>query len=1016
MNREERNSGIDLIGFVPWGTHFCQFYETPEDLTSTLVPYFKAGLENNEYCLWVTSEPLQVGEARAALKKAVTNLDDYIKKGQIEILDYNEWYTKSGKFDAGEVLQGWVEKEKLALRKGFEGLRLSGNIAWLEKKDWESFAKYEAEINRVIGNHRMIAICTYSLDRCSAAEVIDVVDNHQFALIRRQGQWQLMESTEHKQAGEKLQQQNRFLNDEDGNARNVEVHGYPIFDTEGNVIQMLEYCLDITERKRAEEALRESEEKYRSLFKNMLNGYAFCKILVDEENKPVDFTYIDVNDAFGKLTGLRKEDVIGKRVTEAIPSIKALNPEIIDIYGEVALTGNPTAFEVFFKPMDIWLTISVYSPQKGYFVASFDNITERKRVEEALIRSEQNFRNSLDTSPLGIRIVTAGGELLYANQAILDICGYSSVEELKSVPRKQRYTPESYAEHQQRKEKRQRGESVPSNYEISIVRKDGEIRHLQVFRKEVLWDGKTQFQVLYHDITERKQAEDKLRKSETKYRTLVERLQEGVHQIDPEGKYTTLNEAGAKILGFDSPDEVVGKYRAIDFYYDLKGRQKTIEELRKTGRFVAEVRAKRKDGTAVWVLVNNNATLDEHGNIAGYEGVFMDVTEQKQLEEERQKIERLESIGTLAGGIAHDFNNILTGILGNITLAERHIEPKGKAAERLLEAKKASLRAKDLTQQLLTFARGGAPIKEVASVAALLEESAMFALRGSNVKCEFSLPDNLWPIEIDKGQMSQVITNLVINADEAMPEGGILDIRAENTVIERTGVLPLPGGDYVKITVEDHGVGISKKHLGRIFDPYFTTKQKGTGLGLATVYSIIKNHDGYITVESEPGVGTTFHIYLPALKKPVTEKKEVEEAVQAAFRGKKRILVMDDEGMIREMLSNTLSTAGFEVELASDGKEAIERYEKAREAGQPFGAVIMDLTIPGGMGGKEAIKRLIEIDPDVKAIVSSGYSTDPIMADFRKYGFSAVMTKPYTVGELEKTLRRMLRGKKNRSE
>jgi CheY-like chemotaxis protein len=305
----------------------------------------------------------------------------------------------------------------------------------------------------------------------------------------------------------------------------------------------------------------------------------------------------------------------------------------------------------------------------------------------------------------------------------------------------------------------------------------------------------------------------------------------------------------------------------------------------------------------------------------------------------------------------------------------------------------------------------------VVSIAELLEESALFTLRGSNVKCEFSLPDDLWSIEVDRGQMSQVITNLVINANEAMPEGGILAIGAKNTVIKRKGALPLPKGDYVEITVEDYGVGIPKKHLGRIFEPYFTTKQKGTGLGLATTYSIIKNHDGYITVESEPGVGTTFYIYFPASKKPVTKKEEVEEAVQAAFQGRKRILVMDDEETIRDMLSNMLSTAGFEVELASDGKEAIERYEKAMELGQPFDAVIMDLTIPGGMGGKEAIKKLIEIDPDVKAIVSSGYSTDPIMADFRKYGFSAVMTKPYSISEMERTLRRMLIwAKKNHSE
>jgi signal transduction histidine kinase/ActR/RegA family two-component response regulator len=409
-------------------------------------------------------------------------------------------------------------------------------------------------------------------------------------------------------------------------------------------------------------------------------------------------------------------------------------------------------------------------------------------------------------------------------------------------------------------------------------------------------------------------------------------------------------------------------------------------------------------GNTLWMELN--AILIKWKGKAATLIFVRDITERKQLEEERQRVEKLESIGTLAGGIAHDFNNLLTGILGNITLAQRYVEPESQVADRLLEAERASLRAKDLTQQLLTFSTGGAPVKKTASIAELLQESATFALRGSKVRCEFSLPDDLWPVEVDEGQMSQVITNLILNADQAMPGGGTINIRAENTVIKGKGDLPLPKGNYIKITVKDQGIGIPKKHLAKIFDPYFTTKQKGSGLGLATAYSIIKNHGGYITVESEVGVGTTFYIYLPASKKPAPVKAKAKK--EAPVRGKGRILVMDDEEMIRKMLSKMLPLDGYDVELAKDGAEAVELYKKARESGQPFDAVIMDLTIPGGMGGKEAIKKLLEIDPDVKAIVSSGYATDPIMADFKKYGFSAVVTKPYSFGELEKTLRNML--------
>ena len=640
-----------------------------------------------------------------------------------------------------------------------------------------------------------------------------------------------------------------------------------------------------TERKQTEEILQESEQKYRSLFENMLNGFAYCKMLFDENSQPVDFVYLEINDAFETLTGLRREDVIGRKVTEAIPGTKESHPELFSIYGKVALTGEPTKFDVYFKPLGIWLNISVYSPQKEYFVAVFDNITERKQAEDTLEKSERNFRTSLDSSPLGVRIVTAEGELLYANQAVLDIYGYSSFEELKNTPTKQRYTHESYAEHRRRAEDRKLGKPVSNNYEIGIIRKDGEVRYLQVFRRGVIWNGETQFQSIYQDITERKQAE-----------------------------------------------------------------------------------------------------------------------------EERQKLAKLESVGTLAGGIAHDFNNLLTGIMGNIGLAKRHIEPGSKAEERLSEAEKASYRARDLTQQLLTFSRGGAPVKKIIFITGLIKESATFALRGSKVRPEFSLPDDLWAVEIDEGQMSQVIRNTVINADEAMPNGGILNIGAKNTTITVRGTLPLPKGNYIKISIEDQGVGISKEHLQRIFEPYFTTKQKGSGLGLATTFSIIKNHGGHITVESELNVGTTFHIYLPASKKPIAKKKE--KAVQAAFAGRGRILVMDDEEMIREMISNMLSAAGYEVELTSDGAEAVEQYTKAKEAGQPFDAVILDLTIPGGMGGKESIKKLLEIDPDAKVIVSSGYATDPIMADYEKYGFSAVVTKPYSVAQIEKTLHNLLRKKK----
>ena len=275
-----------------------------------------------------------------------------------------------------------------------------------------------------------------------------------------------------------------------------------------------------------------------------------------------------------------------------------------------------------------------------------------------------------------------------------------------------------------------------------------------------------------------------------------------------------------------------------------------------------------------------------------------------------------------------------------------------RASAILSEAERASLRAKDLTQQLLTFAKGGAPIKKLASITELAKETAIFALSGSNVKCQFDLPDDLWAVEYDEGQIVQVISNIVINADQAMPQGGILKVSARNTVIGTEDTLPLPKGNYVEIIIEDHGIGIPREHLDRIFDPYFTTKNKRSGLGLVTSYSIVRNHDGHIRVESELGVGTTFYVYLPASKKPVRKIRK-KQALRPSLKTEGKILVMDDEEIIREMLNNMLGVIGYKVTLAKDGAEAIERYTEAKKSGHPFDAVILDLTIPGGMGGRE---------------------------------------------------------------
>jgi CheY-like chemotaxis protein/anti-sigma regulatory factor (Ser/Thr protein kinase) len=346
-------------------------------------------------------------------------------------------------------------------------------------------------------------------------------------------------------------------------------------------------------------------------------------------------------------------------------------------------------------------------------------------------------------------------------------------------------------------------------------------------------------------------------------------------------------------------------------------------------------------------------------------------------------------------------------ILGNVSMAKTYVTPENEVFDLLSEAEAASAMAQTLTKQLLTFAKGGAPLKETASIKDILKESAAFVLRGSKSNCELSIPKDLWPAEVDVGQISQVINNIVINANQAMPKGGIIQVAAENLIIEDGyDLLRVNPGRYIRISITDQGVGIAEDHLLNIFDPYFSTKQEGSGLGLATAYSIVKKHDGHITVESRLGVGTTFHIYLTAFDRAVPEKEEAQ-----LIKGQGRILVMDDEASLRKMVGRMLKNLGYESEVAKDGAEAVRMVKQAKEAEKSYDAVILDLTVPGGMGGKEAIDKLLEIDPEIKAIVSSGYSDDPVLANFQEYGFKGMMPKPFESLSLSKVLHEVLKGK-----
>ncbi|MBT4097008.1 MAG: response regulator [Gemmatimonadetes bacterium] len=491
-------------------------------------------------------------------------------------------------------------------------------------------------------------------------------------------------------------------------------------------------------------------------------------------------------------------------------------------------------------------------------------------------------------------------------------------------------------------------------------------------------------------------------------------IADSVVATDSEGRIVLMNRVAESLTGWQQAEAVGRSFPEIFEILDentRQAKQNPVTRVLQSGSAIdldLQSALIARDGSERLISTSTAPIRDDEGKTIGVVLVSRDVAAQRQMEEELLKTEKLESLGVLAGGIAHDFNNILTTIVGYLSLAKGQIEPNSGLFEHLSEVEAAADRATDLTHQLLAFAKGGAPVKQAASMADLLRDSATFTTRGSNVACEFDIGQELWAAEVDRGQISQVIQNLVINADQAMPDGGRLFLRAHNRDLIESDGLPLPAGRYLHIVVSDNGDGISEEHLQRIFDPYFTTKIEGSGLGLATAYAIVKNHGGHVTVASHVGEGTIFEIYLPATTVPVWEDLDDDLGL---IPGAGRVLVVDDEEPIRRLAGEMLLSLGYVADFASEGSEAIEKYRSAFEEGEEFDIVIMDLTIPGGMGGREALRHLLDINADTCAIVSSGYSDDPVMADYAHHGFVDVVAKPYDIVVLSHVLDRVMTGR-----
>lgn len=529
---------------------------------------------------------------------------------------------------------------------------------------------------------------------------------------------------------------------------------------------------------------------------------------------------------------------------------------------------------------------------------------------------------------------------------------------------------------------------------------------LSVSSTRILFGEKSCLLCFLRDISSIIETQSALKTSERKYRELADFLPEGVFEVNTEGGIMYTNKRGCDMFGYTS--DVLGEAMTLFDLFTPEEREMVKRNFTKamTDRIQSqhEYTARRKNGELFKALVYSTTIIRED-KVTGLCGIIIDLTERIRTEQELQKKDKLEALGIMAGGIAHDFNNLLTAIWSGVSLIKLKTSSSEEDQETIAKIETAIRRGKDLTGQLLTYSKGGAPVKTATSLENLLKETASFVTSGTPVKCEFSIDTDLYAADIDSGQISQVIQNLLLNAIDAMPEGGVITLSIRNRLISSDDNIPVAPGKYLELLCSDTGIGVSMEADRRIFDPFFSTKIKGSGLGLFTSYSIVKKHAGHISFENNPERGTTFHILLPATEN-ILHKKTA--AVKNVPEGNGTILLMDDEAIILKVTSKLLKYLGYSVITTRSGEEVLEAYSKSLSIGNPIDCVILDLTIPAGMGGKETMAELLKIDPDVKVIVSSGYSNDPIMARYKAFGFSSVISKPYDIHDLNSVIQSVI--------
>ncbi len=838
MKGERVKTGIDLVGDVLWGTHLIQFYQTRKDWIETLVSFLQAGLEDNEFCLWVTSDPLDEKEAKKMMRKRISGFNQFINSKQFEIIPYSQWYLRNGKFNPKMVLHRWTEKLNQGVEKGLRGLRVAVDAGWVERKDQKRFTRYEWELDQIIKGHRMIVLCSYPIDQSRASEVLDLVNLHRTCVIKRKGQWELLESHRLKQKEEAASEQ-------------------------------------------TEEALLKERQRFQALAGLLPYGL----MIMDQEGR-----------------------------------VKCIDSRFKELFG----------YDLIDLP-----------DGRTWFKKAFPAPNSRR---EAIL----NWKNDLESLMQG--------------------------------------------------EKKSRI--------FTVTCKDGTEK---VVNMMTVYLESGEFLTACEDITERKRTEEALMKSEEKYRALFEESKDAIFITTAEGRFIDINPAGLKLFGYHSKDDLLEVDIAETFYFHPEDRENLKKLLAEQG-FVKdyELNMKNRNGEKLTVLETATAVRNEEGKVVAYRGILRDVTEQKNLEQQYLQSQKMEAIGILAGGVAHDFNNLLMVIQGNVELALLEIDRSHPIYEIIMKIREGARKASDLTQQLLSFSRRRILHPRILNVADLIGDLSKMLTRmiGEDIELRIEFGQNLGHIYVDPNALDQVLMNLVVNARNAMPQGGSLFIQAQNTIVDESFCRRHPDftpGEYVQISVIDTGVGMDENTLQRIFEPFFTTREQGTGLGLATVYGIIKQHQGHIQVSSQLGRGSRFDIFLPLHRESLVH--EVLESEERTFpRGRETILLAEDEKDDRELLSLFLESLGYTVITARDGQEALDLFSMYQDE---VDIAILDGIMPK-LNGPQVFEQMKILSPNLKCLFLTGYSEEIVQRYFNQELEVPMLRKPITFQELGRKIREIL--------